>query len=177
MPSPPASKPYKATSEIRNEIGEDAQGIGTTANTSRHRVGEPAVALPQLGFGLRTDHPLKLADQHREGMWTGDRADQVVGVVDGRDPVPQRVVHCVLQGLGSGLDSDHLSPEQPHAGDIEGLPLGVDLAHVYRALEPEKCRSGGGRNSMLAGAGLGDDTSLSHPPRQECLAEDIVDLV
>ena len=162
---------------VGNEIGEDAQRIGTTANASCHRIGQSAVTIQQLGPGLGADHPLKLAHQHREGMWTGDRADQVMGVVDGSDPIPQRVVHRVFQGLGAGLDSNHLSPEQPHSSDIERLPLGVDLAHVNRAIESEQRRSGRGRNSVLAGAGLGDDTGLSHPAGQQCLAQHIVDLV
>jgi hypothetical protein len=110
-------------------------------------------------------------------MRTGHGADQVVGVLDAGDPVAHRVVHRVLQGLGPRLDRDHLSAQQSHPGHVERLPLGVDLAHVHRALEPEE---GGGRgrgDPVLPGAGLGDDPGLAHPTSQQGLPEDVVDLV
>ena len=75
------------------------------------------------------------------------------------------------------VDRDDLGAEQPHPGDVEGLPLGVDLAHVDGAVEPEQGRGGRGGDAVLAGAGLGDDAGLAHPLGQQGLAEDVVDLV
>ncbi len=74
-------------------------------------------------------------------------------------------------------DRDHLGAQQPHPGHVQRLPAGVLLAHVDDALQAEQ---GGGRrggHAVLAGAGLGDDPGLAHPPGQQGLAEDIVDLV
>ena len=162
---------------VGDEVGEDAERVGTAADAGGDRVGQPAVAVQHLGPGLGADHPLELADHHRERMRPGDRADQVVGVVDAGDPVAHRVVHRVLEGLGARLDRDHLGAEQPHPGHVERLPFGVDLAHVDRALQPEQRRRGRGGDPVLAGAGLGDHPGLAHPPGQQRLAEDVVDLV
>ena len=82
-----------------------------------------------------------------------------------------------LSVRAAGGDGDDLGAEQPHAGDVERLPLGVVLAHVDDALEPEQRGGGGGGDAVLAGAGLGDDPGLAHPLGQQRLAEDVVDLV
>ena len=176
-PSPPASKPYSADLGVVDELGEDAQRVRAAADAGGHRVGQPAVAVQHLRPGLDADHPLELPDQHRERVRTGDRADQVVGVVDAGDPVAHRVVHRVLERLGAGLDGDHLGAEQPHPGHVEGLAFGVHLAHVDRAVEAEQGRRGRGGHPVLAGAGLGDHPGLAHPPGQQGLAEHVVDLV
>ena len=110
-------------------------------------------------------------------MRAGHGADQVVGVVDRGDPVAHGVVHRVLEGLGAGLDRDHLGAQQPHPGHVQRLPLGVHLAHVDRALQAEQ-RGGRGRgHAVLTGAGLRDHPALAHPPGQQGLAQHVVDLV
>ena len=162
---------------VGDEVGEDAEGVRAAADAGRDGVRQPAVALQHLGAGLGADDPLELPDQHRERVRARDGADEVVGVVDGGDPVAHRVVHRVLERLGARLDGDHLGAEQPHPGDVQRLPLGVDLAHVDGAAEPEEGRGGRGGHAVLAGAGLGDDAGLAHPPGQQRLAEDVVDLV
>ena len=170
-------EPVQRDPGVGDEVGEDAERVRAAAHAGRHRVRQPAVPVQHLRPGLGADHPLELADQHRERVRAGDRADQVVGVVDPGDPVAHRVVHRVLERLGAGLDGDHLGAEQPHPGHVERLPLGVDLAHVDRALEAEQ----GGRrrrgHPVLAGAGLGDHPGLAHPAGQQGLAEHVVDLV
>ena len=50
-------------------------------------------------------------------------------------------------------------------------------AHVDDAVEPEQRAGGGGRDAVLAGAGLGDDPRLAHPLGEQRLAERVVDLV
>ncbi len=49
--------------------------------------------------------------------------------------------------------------------------------HVHDAVEPELGADGGGGDAVLAGAGLGDDPPLAHPPREEHLPDRVVDLV
>ena len=42
---------------------------------------------------------------------------------------------------------------------------------------PEQGGRGGRGDAVLAGAGLGDEAGLAHPPGEQRLAEDVVDLV
>jgi len=65
----------------------------------------------------------------------GDRADDVEGVLDVRDPVAQRFVERILQGLRAALDRHHGRAEQVHAVDVGRLALHVLAAHVDHALE------------------------------------------
>ena len=62
-----------------------------------------------------------------------------------------------LRVRAAGRDGDDLRAEQAHPGDVERLPAGVLLAHVDHALQARAGRGGGGRDPVLAGAGLGDD--------------------
>ena len=71
----------------------------------------------------------------------------------------------------------YLGAEQLHAEDVEGLALDVDLAHIDDALETEQRRRGGCGHAVLAGAGFGDHAALAHPPGEQRLADDVVDLV
>ena len=80
----------------------------------------------------------------------------------------------VREPVVTGID---LGAEQPHAGDVERLALGVDLAHVDDALEAHQRAGGGGGDAVLARAGLGDDPGLAHALGQQRLAEHVVDLV
>ena len=50
-------------------------------------------------------------------------------------------------------------------------------AHVDDAGQAEQRADGRGGDAVLAGAGLGDDPALAHAPRQQDLAEHVVDLV
>ena len=126
---------------------------------------------------LVADDPLEVAHHHRERVRAGDRAEQVVRRLDVGDPVAHRLVDRVLERAGAGRDRDDLGAEQPHPGDVERLAPGVLLAHVDDAVEAEQRRGGGGRDAVLAGAGLGDDPGLAHPLGQQRLAEHVVDLV
>ena len=71
----------------------------------------------------------------------------------------------------------HLGAQHLHAEDVGLLPLDVDRAHVDDACQAEARAGGGGGDAVLAGAGLGDDARLAHAPREQDLAEHIVDLV
>ena len=71
----------------------------------------------------------------------------------------------------------HLGAEQPHAEDVERLPLHVLGAHVDVALEAEQRAGRRRRDAVLPGAGLGDDAPLAHADGEQRLAERVVDLV
>ena len=55
--------------------------------------------------------------------------------------------------------------------------LRMELREALASLEPEQRARGGGCDTVLAGAGLGDDPALSHPLGEQDLAERVVDLV
>ena len=92
-------------------------------------------------------------------------------------PVPQRLVDRVLEGPAPAVHRSHLGTEQLHAEHVELLAVGVHLAHVDDALHAEEGRGGGRGHTVLAGAGLGDQAVLAHPPGQQSLADHVVDLV
>ena len=54
---------------------------------------------------------------------------------------------------------------------------GIDRTHVDHALQAQQRAGGGGGNSGLTRPGLGNDPGLAHLTGQQCLAEDVVDLV
>ena len=140
--------------------------------------GSRPVSSSTCGPGLEADDPLEVADDHRERVRAGDRAEQVVGVVDVGDPVPQRLVDRVLEGARPGVDRDDLGAEQPHPGDVERLPLGCP---------PRPCRRTHSRPSRAAAVALATPCwpapvsamirGLPIRLREQRLAEHVVDLV
>ncbi len=93
------------------------------------------------------------------------------------DPVAQRLVHGVLQGLRARRDGVDLGAQQLHAEHVGLLALHIDRAHEDLARQPEAGAHGGHRHAVLAGAGLGDDARLAHAAGEQDLAEAVVDLV
>ncbi len=162
---------------VRHEGGEDADGVGATADTGGHGIGQPAAALEDLLARLVADHPLVLAHHQRERVRSGHRPEHVVRRLDVGDPVAHRLVDGVLQRARAGGDGDDLGAEQPHPGHVERLAAGVLLAHVDDAVEAEQRGRGGGGDAVLAGAGLGDDPLLADLLGQQRLAQHVVDLV
>ena len=156
---------------------EQPHRVGAAADAGDQRIGQPAFGLLHLLAGLVADDRLEIAHHRRIGMRAGDRADHVKGVLDMRDPVAQRLVHRVLQGRGAGMHRHDLGAQQLHAEDVGLLPLDVGRAHIDDAGQVEERAGRGGGDAVLAGAGLGDDAALAHAPRQQDLAEHVVDLV
>gem|GEM_PF-2562505 len=156
---------------------EQAHGVGAAADAGDQRVGQAAFLGLQLVAGFLADHRLEVADHGRVGMGTCDSADQVEGAVDVGHPVAQGFVHRVFQRAGAGGDRDHLGAQELHAEDVGLLAVDVGGAHVDHALHAEARGHGGGGHAVHAGAGLGDDALLAHAPRQEDLADAVVDLV
>ena len=105
------------------------------------------------------------------------RAEQVVRVADVGHPVAHRFVDGVLQRLAAGIDLTDRRAEQLHANDVQRLATHVLGAHVDVALETEQRARGRGRDTVLTGAGLGDDPRLPHSLGEQRLAERVVDLV
>ena len=175
-PSPPASIPDEAHVVVE-ERGEQSDRVGPATHARDRDVGQGSDELEALGPRLVADAAGEVAHHRREGMRPGRGPEQVGRVVDAGHPVAQGLVDRVLEGAASGRDRDDLGTQHPHAGDVERLPFGVDLAHVDRALEVEVGAGGGGGDAVLAGAGLRDGPRLADALGQQCLTEHVADLV
>ena len=156
---------------------EQAHGVGAAAHRRHQHVRQPAFLLVQLRLGLGADDRLEVAHHRRVGVRAGHRADDVEGVERVADPVAQRLVQRVLQRARARAHRPDLGTQQLHAEHVGLLPLDVALAHVDDAFQAEARGHGRGRHAVLAGAGLGDDPLLAHPPGQHHLAQHVVDLV
>ena len=120
---------------------------------------------------------MEVPHQHRVGVGTGDRTQDVVGALHVGDPITDRFAGGVFEGGGAGGHRLHRGTQQPHAEHIEGLPTHVLGAHVNHAFEPETGADRGGGHPMLASAGLGDDPLLAHTKGKQSLAQGVIDLV
>jgi hypothetical protein len=141
----------------------------------------PAALEPPPTQALRPafdpDHRLEFSNDGGERVWPDHGPEDVVGFTDRPHPVSHRLVGGVLEGPASGIDFVHLGPEQLHSKDVQGLPASILRTHIDLAGEPVPGAGGGGRHPVLPGPGLRDDSFLTHPFRQEDLADGVVDLV
>ena len=110
-------------------------------------------------------------------MRSHDRSQTIMRVIDSGGPLPHRLGYRILQGCCTGCNRNDLCSEQPHAIDIECLTLRILLAHEYNTFHIQECCCRRRCNSMLTGSGLRDQTGLTHFLRQECLSQDIIDLM
>ena len=108
-----------------------------------------------LGAGLVAEDPVELAHHPRIRVRSHHRAEAVVRVLDGGDPVAHRLVDRVLEGAAARAGRAHLGAEEPHPEHVELLAGHVDLAHVHGALLAEQRGSRRGRDAVLTCAGLG----------------------
>ena len=128
-------------------------------------------------FISMTDAAMKIAHHGRIGMRAERAAQQIMSCPDVGDPVAHGLADRVLQRLRAGGNAAHFRAEQPHAQDVQLLPLHVHVAHVDHALHAEQRADRRGGHAVLAGAGFGNDALLAHAPGQQALAERVVDLV
>lgn len=87
------------------------------------------------------------------------------------------LVHGILQRARARLHWNDRCAQHLHADDVGLLPLDVDGAHIDDAFQAEARTQRRGGDTVLAGAGLGDDALLAHASRQHDLAEHVVHLV
>lgn len=93
-----------------------------------------------------------------------------------------RVLEVLVEGVVDGVlerrlptrHGNELAAEDLHLGDVGRLLLNVDLAHVDLAGDADERARGREGNTVLAGAGLGDDLLLAHELGEEGLAEALV---
>ncbi|CAM5312182.1 hypothetical protein SHIRM173S_11306 [Streptomyces hirsutus] len=177
MPWPAGSQPMSRTEASGMKAWKRPMALEPPPTQAMAASGSRPARSRSLAAGLDADDAVEVAHHAGEGVGSGDGAEEVVRAVDVGDPVAERLVDGVLEGAAAGLHGDDLGAEHAHPGHVEGLALGVDLAHVDGAVEAEQGAGGGGGDAVLAGAGLGDDTGLAHAPGEQGLAEHVVDLV
>src|SRR5690606_32326083 len=85
--------------------------------------------------------------------------------------------HRILERARARRHGVHLGAKHVHARDVRRLTGDIRRTHVYLAGKPEAGAHRRHRNAMLTGTRLGDDTRLTHTPRELDLAEAVVDLV
>jgi hypothetical protein len=162
---------------VAHEGVKHAGGVAAAADAGDDRVGQSAHLLQALQARFPPHHGLKVAHHHREGVRPDHAADDVVGVFHGRHPVAHRLVDGVAQRAAAAGHGDDLGAQCFHFEDVKPLPAHVFLAHVDLALEVEQRGGRGAGHAVLAGPSLGDHPRLAHAPRQQGLADGVVDLV
>ena len=162
---------------VVDELGERSDGIRPTTDTCTNGVGKASNPIKALLTGLRRNDPLKLSHQFRERVWPRSGTDEVVGVLNMGHPISHGLVHGILQRARAGFHCNDLGAQQLHASHIEGLTLGVDLAHIDPALHAHHRGHGRRRHAMLSNSRLCNETALAHLSSQQGLAQHIVDLV
>src|SRR5205807_2667920 len=86
---------------VIEESMENADRVASTANAGNHRPRQLAFLLQDLSTGLSADDALEVADHGWVWVWSDYGPEEVVGVLDVRDPVSQGFVYGVLEGLGA----------------------------------------------------------------------------
>ena len=82
---------------VVDEWMEQSDGIRPAADAGDERIRQTPGLLQTLRTGFVADDRLKVAHHHRIRMRAGDGTDDVVRVIDVRDPVAQRFVHRVFE--------------------------------------------------------------------------------
>ena len=162
---------------VAYEVVEHPHGVAASAHAGHHRGGQPPLFFEDLGPGLLADDALEIPDNHGERMRPHYRAQYIMGVRHPFGPLPHGLVDRVLKGHGAAGHRMHLGPQQLHAVDVQGLALGVLLAHENLAFQPQQGRRRGGGHAVLARAGFRDDPGFSHLLGQQRLSQHVVDFV
>ena len=162
---------------IGDEVAEQADGVAPAADARDHRVGQAAFDVQDLLPRLAADHALELAHHQREGVGARRGAKQVMRVLKACRPVAQRLVDRVLQRPVARRHRHDRRAHQPHAVDVQRLPLDVVSAHVDFGLQPEQGADHRGRHAMLARARFRDQALLAHPLGEQALRQHLVGLV
>ena len=156
---------------------EQPHRVRPATDRGNQRVGQTAFGGVHLFAHFLADDRLKVADHRRIGVRPCDRADAIECVAHIGDPIAQRVVHRIFQRPTARGYGDHFGTQQTHAEDVGGLPFNIMRAHIDNALQTELGTDGGRRHTVLARTGFRDDPFLAHAPRQNDLAQHIVDLM
>ena len=85
-------------------------------------------------------------------MCTKDRPQHIVCRSHIGGPISHGLTDGILEGAAAGIDAGHRRAEQPHAENVQCLPLHILRTHVDLTLQSEHGSRRGGRHSVLPGA-------------------------
>ena len=100
-----------------------------------------------------------------------------MGGIHGGYPVSQRFVDGVFESPCTNGHGFNLGTKHFHPGHIERLSLGIGFTHIHGTFHAKKRRCGCGGHTVLTCPSLSDETSFAHALSQQCLADDVVDLM
>jgi hypothetical protein len=151
---------------------------------ARHSVGERGRIVAESVAAAKDLFPRFIADDGLQRTHDGrvrvrpdGGSDAVVCAARIRHPVAQCLIDGSPQRAIAAGDGHDARAEQAHASHVGRLSLHVHGSHVDRAGHAEARAGGGGRDSMLSRAGFRDHAARAESPRQQYLADRIVDLV
>jgi hypothetical protein len=156
---------------------EHADGVAPAAHAGENGIGQAAFGFQNLAARLLADARMEIAHHHGIRMRAQRGAEQVVRIGHVRYPIAHSLADGVLQCAAAGGDGLDPGAQQTHAEHVQPLAAHILFAHVDHALEPQERADGRGGDAVLTGTGLRNDAPLSHAPRQQRLAERVVDLV
>ncbi len=93
------------------------------------------------------------------------------------DPIAHGFIDGVFERAAAGIHADNFRAHQPHARDVQPLPLHVFGSHVDDAFHAEARGHGGRGHAVLPCACLCNDAALAHSLGEKRLAQAVVDLV
>ena len=108
---------------------------------------------------------------------TEDAAQQIMRSADVCDPVAHRFVDGIFERRRARGHTAYFGAQQAHAINVQLLPPHVGFAHVDDAFHAEESANRGRGDAVLPGAGLRHNPALAHAPRQQTLAQAVIDLV
>ena len=151
--------------------------VAPAADAGDEHIRQTLFAFQNLPARFDPDHAMKIAHHHRIRMRAERGAEDVMRRAHVRDPIAHRFVDRFFQRRLAGGDGDDFRAQKTHPRNVERLAFHIDRAHVDDAFAAEPRGHRGGRDAVLAGAGFGDDPLLAHAPREQDLAERVVDFV
>ena len=147
----------------------------------RRRSPHPAGCRCAASICSRASRPMTACSSRTRygyGCGADRRAEQVVGAERVGDPVAQRLVDRGAQRAVAAGHRHHLWRRAAACGrrSAPGAPCRSRPCTPCTG-SPSARAGGGARDAVLAGAGLGDDASRTEAPREQRLADGVVDLV
>src|SRR5918994_6347811 len=162
---------------VVDEAGEETDCVRASSDACDDSVRQAALGVEDLGPSFAADDGLQPAHDFGIGMGAGARADEVVGRLDVRDPIADRLRQRLLESPRPEFNRADFRPQELHPLHVRLLAAHVFRAHVHEAVETEARADGRRRDTVLPCSGLGHDARLAETPREERLAERVVDLV
>lgn len=162
---------------ILDKVVKGTDGVGATTDTGNDSIRQLAHFFVHLGLDFSTNNPLEVTDNGGERVGTDGGANEVMRSVHSSDPISQSLVDSVLQGLGTRRDGNNTATEHLDPENVQLLPPHILGTHENITLHAKLGADGGGRDTVLTGTRLGDNSSLTQSLGEENLADGIVNLV